>query len=117
MADADSRTADETEQFLDGTLIRRAVRSQVILLACAGGLVLAASRVTGLPRRMLVACALTVGAGHGLVGISHSRSRPGSARRSADHASRWPRALRLADAQVAAHPALWDRTGLSDRRG
>jgi hypothetical protein len=62
MADADSRAADETAQFMDGTFIRRAVRGQVILLACAGGLALAASRVAGLRRRMLVACALTLGA-------------------------------------------------------
>jgi len=48
---------------MDGTFIRRAVRGQVILLACAGGLALAASRVTGLRRRMLVALALTLGAG------------------------------------------------------
>jgi threonine/homoserine efflux transporter RhtA len=63
MADVDSRSADETEQFMDGTFIRRAVRGQVILLACVAGLTVAASRVTGLRRQMLVACALTLGAG------------------------------------------------------
>lgn len=63
MADVDSRAADETEQFLDGTFIHRAVRSQVILLACAGGLALAAGTTTGLRRRMLLACAVTLGAG------------------------------------------------------
>lgn len=48
---------------MDGTFIRRAVRGQVIVLACAGGLALAASRFAGVRRHMLVACALTLTAG------------------------------------------------------
>lgn len=63
MADARSWVEGETEQFMDGTLIRRAARSQVILLICAVGLALASSRFTGLRRRLIVVGSLILGAG------------------------------------------------------